>query len=224
MSKRYLWLLGLVLIISLAYIAKAEKLIVTKHDDFLDTDVNFFDANGNKVYLDQYEGNTILLVFWATWCGSCVGELPSLDNLQKDFRKLPFKIIAVSEDYQGVEVVKKYFSENEIRHLEIFHDYQNNLFRSLAIVGLPTAYLINAEGKVKYIFNGVVKWHDNEVRQMIIAQIDGNQVLPKNTFKSVSLNKQVVKAKKTVVEVTAEEIKNDNQEVKDEEISSKKQE
>ena len=153
-----------------------------------------------------------------------MGELPSLDNLQKDFRKLPFKIIAVSEDYQGVEVVKKYFSENEIRHLEIFHDYQNNLFRSLAIVGVPTAYLINAEGKVKYIFNGVVKWHDNEVRQMIIAQIDGNQVLPKNTFKSVSLNKQVVKAKKTVVEVTAEEIKNDNQEVKDEEISSKKQE
>ena len=224
MSKRYLWLLGLVLIISLAYIAKAEKLIVTKHDDFLDTDVNFFDANGNKVYLDQYEGNTILLVFWATWCGSCVGELPSLDNLQKDFRKLPFKIIAVSEDYQGVEVVKKYFSENEIRHLEIFHDYQNNLFRSLGIVGLPTAYLINAEGKVKYIFNGVVKWHDNEVRQMIIAQIDGNQVLPKNTFKSASLNKQVVKAKKTVVEVTKEEVKNDNQEVKDEENSSKKQE
>jgi alkyl hydroperoxide reductase subunit AhpC len=224
LSKRYLWLLGLVLIISLAYIARAEKLIVTKHDDFLDTDVNFFDANGNKVYLDQYEGNTILLVFWATWCGSCVGELPSLDNLQKDFRKLPFKIIAVSEDYQGIEIVKKYFSENEIRHLEIFHDYQNNLFRSLAIVGLPTAYLINAEGKVKYIFNGVVKWHDNEVRQMIMAQIDGNQALPKNTFKSASLNKQVVKAKKTVVEVTAEEVKNDNQEVKDEEISSKKQE
>ena len=224
MSKRYLWLLGVVLIISLAHIARSEKLIVTKHDDFLDTDVNFFDANGNKVYLDQYEGNTILLVFWATWCGSCVGELPSLDNLQKDFRKLPFKIIAVSEDYQGVEVVKKYFSENEIRHLEIFHDYQNNLFRSLSIVGLPTAYLINAEGKVKYIFNGVVKWHDNEVRQMIMAQIEGNQVLPKNTFKSASLNKQVVKAKKTVVEVTTEEVKNDNQEVKDEENSSKKQE
>ena len=224
MSKRYLWLLGVVLIISLAHIARSEKLIVTKHDDFLDTDTNFFDANGNKVYLDQYEGNTILLVFWATWCGSCVGELPSLDNLQKDFRKLPFKIIAVSEDYQGVEVVKKYFSENEIRHLEIFHDYQNNLFRSLSIVGLPTAYLINAEGKVKYIFNGVVKWHDNEVRQMIMAQIEGNQVLPKNTFKSASLNKQVVKAKKTVVEVTTEEVKNDNQEVKDEENSSKKQE
>ena len=224
MSKRYLWLLGLVLIISLEYIARAEKLIVTKHEEFLDTDTNFFDSEGNKVYLDQYEGSTILLVFWATWCGSCVGELPSLDNLQKDFRKLPFKIIAVSEDYQGVEVVKKYFSENEIRHLEIFHDYQNNLFRSLSIVGLPTAYLINAEGKVKYIFNGVVKWHDNEVRQMIMAQIEGNQVLPKNTFKSASLNKQVVKAKKTVVEVTTEEVKNDNQEVKDEENSSKKQE
>ena len=224
MSKRYLCCLGFVLIISLAHIARAEKLIVTKHDEFLDTDTNFFDAEGNKVYVDQYEGNTILLVFWATWCGSCVSELPSLDNLQKDFRKLPFKIIAVSEDYQGIEVVKKYFSQNEIRHLEIFHDYQNNLFRSLSIVGLPTAYLINAEGKVKYIFNGIVKWHEDEVRQMILAQIDGNHVLPKNTFKSASLNKQVAQVKKTVVEVTTAEVKNDNQEVKDEKVPNKNQE
>ena len=42
-----------------------------------------------------------LLVFWATWCGSCISELPSLENLAKDFRKLPFKIIALSQDYQG---------------------------------------------------------------------------------------------------------------------------
>ncbi len=224
MSKRYLWLMSFVLIISLAHIGRAEKLIVTKHDEFLDTDTNFFDSEGNKVYLDQYEGNTILLVFWATWCGSCVSELPSLDNLQKDFRKLPFKIIAVSEDYQGIEVVKKYFSENEIRHLEVFHDYQNNLFRALSIVGLPTAYLINSEGKVKYIFNGIVKWHDDDVRQMILAHVDGNPPLPKNSFKSASLNKQVGKAKKTVVEVTAAEVKDDNQEVKNEESSNKKQE
>ncbi len=216
--------MGLVLLVALAHIVKAEKLIVTKHDEFLDTDTNFFDSEGNKIYLDQYEGSTILLVFWATWCGSCVGELTSLDNLQKDFRKLPFKIIAVSEDYQGVEVVKKYFSENEIRHLEIFHDYQNKLFRALSIVGLPTAYLINAEGKIKYVFKGIVKWHDDDIRQMIFAQIEGNLQLPKNTFKSSSLNKQVGKAKKTAVEVTATEVKNDNKEVKNEEISSEKQE
>ncbi|MEA0970520.1 TlpA family protein disulfide reductase C-terminal domain protein [Candidatus Megaera venefica] len=84
--------------------------------------------------------------------------------------------------------------------------------------------MINAEGKIKYIFNGVVKWHDNDVRQMILAQIEGNLPLPKNTFKSASLNKQVGKAKKTVVEVTAAEVKNDNKEVKNEEVPSEKQE
>ncbi|WP_322776424.1 hypothetical protein [Candidatus Megaera venefica] len=48
--------------------------------------------------------------------------------------------------------------------------------------------------------------------------------MPKNTFKSASLNKQVGKAKKTVVEVTAAEVKNDNKEVKNEEVPSEKQE
>lgn len=224
MSKRYLWSLVLLLIIFLAHVLRAEKLIVTKHDKFIDTSTDFFDAEGNKVYLDQYEGNTILLVFWATWCGGCVDELSSLDNLQKDFRKIPFKIIAVSEDFQGVEVVKKHFSENEIRHLEIFHDYQNKLFRALSIVGLPTAYLINSEGKIKYIFNGAVKWHDDEIRQMLLEQIAGNPPLPKNTFTSASLNKQVGKAKKSVVEVTSTETLENNQEVKNEAPSSKKQE
>jgi len=190
---KYLRFLSLFLVLFVYQSAIAAKLVITTHDKYVDTETPFFDSQGNKVFLDQYEGSTVLLVFWATWCGSCISEMPSLDNLQKDFRKLPFKVIAVSQDYQGLKVINKHFTENEIRHLEIFHDYQNKLFRALSIVGMPTAMLINADGKMKINFKGPVKWHDDKIRAMILTEMEGNLVTPKNTYKVVSLNKRVSK-------------------------------
>lgn len=161
----------------------ANKISVVSNDDFLNIDNCFYDQDGKKIYLDEFEGQTILLVFWATWCSSCVSELASLDNLQKDFRKLPFKIIALSEDFQNIEVVKNHFEKHGIRYLGIYHDRQNNILRELGIAGLPTVFLIDAKGKRKLEFKGKVKWHDDEVRRIILSEIEGAPELPKNTFK-----------------------------------------
>ncbi len=164
---------------------------IIDQDAYTDTETHFFDGQGKRVFLDQYEGDTVLLVFWATWCGSCISEIPTLDNLAKDFRKLPFKIIAISEDYQGVEKVTRYFKEQNIRHLEIFHDYQNKLFKSMSVNGLPTAFLINRNGKIKKLFKGRIRWYDDKIRSILLAEIDGNPSVPKNSYKPPSLNRQI---------------------------------
>ena len=206
-SKIIIWLISLNILLSIVPIAYAEKSSIDRHDRYLDSEVSFFDGDGNKVYLDQYEGTNILLVFWATWCGTCVSELPALDNLQKDFRKLPFKIIAVSQDYKGVEVVKNHFFAHEIRHLGIFHDYKNQLFRELSVVSLPTALFINAEGKNKLVFKGRIKWHDDDVRNMILSEIGENLELPKNTYKFAALNRNVMQKQAVGQIVSSEEEK-----------------
>lgn len=198
--KKCIWLISLSLILLLiqnAYAANVTKTKIINQDSYTDTETNFFDEQGNKVFLDQYEGNTVLLVFWASWCGACVGELPALDNLEKDFRNLPFKIIAISEDYQGIERVIKYFTEHEIRHLEVFHDYQNQLFKSMSVNGLPTAFLINSNGKIKKLFKGRIKWYDDAIRAILLAEIDGNPQAPKNSYKFPALNRKVRKTIQT---------------------------
>ncbi len=157
---------------------------------------HFYDDVGNKIFLDQYEGETILLFFWATWCGNCTQDLIYLDNLQKDFKKLPFKIIALSEDFQNIEIVQNHFEKQKIRHLPIFHDRQNLIFRSFEIVGLPTAYLINSSGKLKLAFKGSVKWYDQEIRKMILEEVDGVNELPKNTYKAKTVVETIEKIEK----------------------------
>jgi len=178
-------------------------------------DVPFFGENGEKYFLDQFENKTILLIFWATWCATCVTEMPDIDCLQKDFRKLPFEVIAVSQDFQGVKVIKDYFQQQEIRHLKIYHDYNNQLFKAFSVIGVPTSFLINQDGKMVTVFTGNTNWYDNEIRNIILSNIQGNPVEPKNSYKPQSLN-HIIKTTKdinleqeekpTQKEVTKEEI------------------
>ncbi|WP_341747745.1 TlpA disulfide reductase family protein [Candidatus Tisiphia endosymbiont of Dascillus cervinus] len=155
--------------------------------------VVFFDDKGEKYSLDNFEGKTILLVFWATWCASCIKEMPDLDVLQKDFRKLPFAIIPVSQDYQGIEIIQKYYKDYDIRYLPIYHDFKNQLFKDFSIVGLPTAILINPDGKMLVSFVGTINWYDEEIRNIILSNIPGNHPEPKNSYREQTLNQPVNK-------------------------------
>ncbi|ABV84754.1 Thiol:disulfide interchange protein tlpA [Rickettsia massiliae MTU5] len=149
----------------------------------------FFDEEKNQYSLDQFEGKTILLVFWATWSAPCVKEMPDLDMLQKDFRKLPFAVIPISEDYQDIKVVKEYFKSYQIRYLPIYHDYRNELFKALGVVSLPTSILIDPNGKIVTSFVGNTNWYDEKVRDTILSAIPGNYPEPKNSYNEQSLNK-----------------------------------
>lgn len=153
--------------------------------------VPFFDETGAKVFLDEFEGQTILLTFWATWCSSCLHEILNLDLLQKDFKKLPFVILAISEDFHGMQTVKNYFKTAEIRHLKAYHDYKNQLFFAFTVAGLPTSFLIDINGKVVASFSGTTNWHDDNVRKQILSYIPGNPVEPKNSYNTQVLNQKV---------------------------------
>lgn len=191
-TKIFLWFISLIICSNIYFsCAFAENAIITKPESSFVPDVNFFNEAGEKVFLDQFEGKTILLCFWASWCGPCIDELPSLDILQKDFRKLPFEVVAVSEDFNGMEVAKAHFNKYGIRHLKLYHDYKNALFKEMKVIGLPTAFLIDPEGKIKVLFRGNIKWHDEEIRGVLLAEIEGNPPMPKNSYIATSLNKKI---------------------------------
>lgn len=161
----------------------AEQVSVIRHDSYFSTEISFYDQENQKRFLEEYEGNVILLVFWASWCGGCADELPKLDNLQKDFRKLPFKVIALSEDRQSPEYLQNYFAQKQVRYLEVFQDRNSKLMTDLIIAGLPTAYLIDIDGKLKAEFRGHIKWESDEVRKIIIEEFKDKPELPRNSFK-----------------------------------------
>ena len=76
----------------------------------------------------------------------------------------------------------------------------------MSVVSLPTAFLINSNGKIKKLFKGRIKWQDTEIRAILLNEIDGNPEMPKNSYQSPSLNFQVGK----VIVPLLDEKTNDN--------------
>jgi thiol-disulfide isomerase/thioredoxin len=141
----------------------AGKILLESDNIFLPEDIVFFYDKNNRRLFSEFDGEILLVSFWATWCASCVQEMPELDILQKDFRKLPFNVIALSQDFQGISAVEQFFRDKEIRYLKIYHDQNNKIFNELKITGLPTSLLVDRYGKIVLKFVGAIDWHSDEV-------------------------------------------------------------
>lgn len=162
--------------------------IIENSPEYTPENIAIFDAENKRHFLEEYEGKTILLVFWATWCAPCITEMADLDILQKDFRKTNFLVLPISEDYTGIEVVKTFYKAHDLRHLSIMHDYKNALFKSFGIAGLPTSILINSEGMAVARFTGSINWYDEKVREILLKYIPGNPPTPRNSYQDSALN------------------------------------
>ena len=111
--------------------------------------LTFIDAKNRKFNLSDYQGNLILLNFWATWCVPCKKEMPSLDLLQvnKNLNNLNnLKIFPINVGQDNIEKASKFFEDLEIKNLELYFDSPITLAKKFGLRGIPTSILINKEG------------------------------------------------------------------------------
>ena len=107
----------------------------------------FEDFSGKEINLNDYHGKLLILNFWAIWCAPCKKEMPSLDRLSQDKKFKNLKVFAVNMEAPNADKTKKFFSDLNIKKLEIFFDRNLNFVKEFKLRGVPTTVLINKEGK-----------------------------------------------------------------------------
>ena len=107
----------------------------------------FEDFSGNKVNLGDYSGKLVIVNFWATWCKLCKEEMPSLDSLSQNKNFENLTIFPVNMENLNYEKTKKFFSNLNIKKLEIFFDPNLNFVKELKLRGVPTTVIINKRGE-----------------------------------------------------------------------------
>ena len=64
----------------------------------LDLSGELLTLDGNPVYISDYDDDVLIVNFWATWCGPCLAEMPSLEALQKQFEGRSVRILAITDE------------------------------------------------------------------------------------------------------------------------------
>jgi thiol-disulfide isomerase/thioredoxin len=125
-------------------------------------------SDGSKlITLDSYRGRNVILNVWATWCGPCVKEMPSLDRLSTKMAKENLVVIAVSQDNGGKTQVKPFLDKLKIEHVTVLYDHGQKAMRDFGIRGLPTTFLISPEGRIVARLEGDAEWDNHKIIKQI---------------------------------------------------------
>ena len=124
------------------------------------------DLTGKKHSLSGYAGKAVLLNFWASWCGPCKAEMPSLNALYGEFKDSGLVVVAVSID-SSEEPVKSFISEKGLTFPVLMDPEKEVYFDDYAIFALPTSFLIDADGVIREKFMGEIQWDAPAVKQRV---------------------------------------------------------
>ena len=108
-------------------------------------DFNFIDCNGLSGKVSDYKGKLVLIEFWATWCGPCISQFPTMEKISSCSDKI--KIITVSID-DNIDQWKAKIPELDNSWVKIHYKQDIDLKKHFFISGVPDNLLLSQDGKI----------------------------------------------------------------------------
>src|SRR5688500_18029113 len=131
-------------------------------------EVTATDLRGRPVRLSQLRGEVVLLNIWATWCGPCQQEMPSMERLYRTLRPEGLRMVAVSIDARagqpdpdgrpGGDVAA--FTREFGLSFDIWQDPSGAITRDYRTTGVPESFLVDKRGKIVKKVIGATEWDD----------------------------------------------------------------
>ena len=136
------------------------KNIVIHKDPKVYDNVIFLDKNEKKINIKEFNGNLLLLNFWATWCAPCKEEMPSLDRLLLNQNLSNLKIFAINMSQESKQKVDSFFEDLNIKNFDPYFDAPTTLAKTFSLRGVPTSILIDKDGKEFARIMGSIDFND----------------------------------------------------------------
>ena len=125
------------------------------------------DMDGESHALSDFRGKVVMLNFWATWCPPCRREMPSMQRLYEKFNERGLVVVAVNQ-FEDPDLVFEFTGRLSLEPtFPILFDRESRVSEQFKVKGLPTTYLLDKQGKIRYRAIGGREFDHPEVEALI---------------------------------------------------------
>ncbi len=126
------------------------------------------DLGGNNIDTAAYTGNVVLINFWAAWCTPCREEIPQFVSLQEKYRGQGLQLIGISMDDQE-QALRDFYRQYKMNY-PVIAGTQKIAQEYGGVLGLPTTFLIDRDGRIRARYSGAADFSKLERRIVALLQ------------------------------------------------------
>jgi peroxiredoxin len=126
--------------------------------------------DGRKVSLRDYRGKVVFLNVWATWCGPCRMEMPSMEILYRRYKDKGLEMLALNLQESKSEI-ETFMRRNKL-NFPVIMDQDGSIGNQYGIRAIPTTYLLDRQGRVVLRLTGSINWDDPDIFAAIEALLN----------------------------------------------------
>ncbi|UCD10873.1 MAG: TlpA family protein disulfide reductase [Nitrospinaceae bacterium] len=117
--------------------------------------------NGGKVNLLDYRGKVVFINFWATWCGTCEVEMPSMEKLYQRFKDDGFEMLTISID-KDQSLIEPFMNKYGLTFPVLLDPESTVAKKDYKTTGVPETFIVNREGIIVHKAIGPRQWDSDE--------------------------------------------------------------
>ena len=169
----------LILILFLGYISSCSFIPLSISDANKASDFNLMlyrldeEQNVSQINLNDYRGSTVIVNFWAIWCMPCRREMPILQDISHELKDRGLVVIGINsgleKDPDNEEIVE-FLNYLNIDYPVGYGDSESKIEQDYSIVGLPSTFIIDREGNIRYRWLG--EWKKEPFYNAVVSVLD----------------------------------------------------